>query len=172
MTLSVDCSVVASIKVVLTYDVGPKKEVILEVGDLVDILYNKNGLRKEITGRVIKISATGTDPNGWWIVVDGSDDFESTQARFSPMNIIDVDIIKKADSEHTVTSPVDYTGIECIRVVNGYLEYSKDGYTWYKIKTGRPEEEIAQEEGTVPRRPPRPCAPPEEDLIIEDEIND
>jgi hypothetical protein len=173
MTLSVDCSVVTSIRVVLTYGVGPKKDVILEVGDLVDIEYNKNGLRKDITGRIIKISATGTDPNGWWIVVDGSDDFESTQARFSPMNIIDVDIIKKGDSEHTVSSPIDSSGVECIRVVNGYLQYTKNGYTWYDIKTGRREDEIHQENGTVPTRPHHhsPCNS-DEDLSIEDEIND
>ena len=80
MLLSINCSVVSSVKVSLTFDDGNKKEGIISVGDLVDIEYNTNGLRKRIYGRVLVVSVNGTDPNGWYLTVDGSDDFQSLTA--------------------------------------------------------------------------------------------
>ena len=157
MTLSVNCSVVSSVKINLTFDDGKTKTVVVGEGDLVDVIYNRNGLRQRIYGRVIRVSVAGTDPNGWWITVDGSDDFEATQARFTVMNIIDIDMIKKYGLEHNITSPQDSTGIESIRVVNGRLQYTKDGYRWFDIRPiwGGP---IRDEEGTVPNCPPPPIS--------------
>jgi hypothetical protein len=174
MLLDIKCSVVSSIKVSLTFDDGVKKENVIAVGDLVDIEYNSNGLRKEVYGRVIKISAVGTDPNGWYITVDGSDDFHTVTARFSVMGILDFDIIKKWDTYNAISTPNDCTGIAELKIVDGYLYYTKDGIHWYEIKTEHDREnEIEGERGTVPRHHhgPKPCCeePPHDEIY--DEVN-
>lgn len=134
MLMDIRCSMVPSIKVDLTFDNGFKKCPTLSVGDLIDLLYNQNGLRKHIVGKIIQISTPGVDPKGWSIIVDGSDGFDSDVARLSPMSILDVDVIRKAGSAKTVTSPNDDTGIYGIRINKGRLQYSKDGKTWKNIK--------------------------------------
>jgi hypothetical protein len=134
MLMDIRCSMIPSIKVELTFDDGYKKDPTLGVGDLIDLLYNSNGLRKHIVGKILQISTPGHDPKGWSIIVDGSDDFESEVARLSPMSILDVDIIRKAGSTRKVSSPIDETGIYAIRINKGRLQYSKDGKHWRNIK--------------------------------------
>ena len=168
MLLDIKCSVVSSIKVALRFDDGSKKEGILSVGDLVDIEYNSNGLRKRIYGRIINISAVGTDPNAWYLTVDGSDDFQSTTVRFSVMGILDFVIIKKYDSSNIVETPLDPTGIAMLKIVDGYLYYTQDGIHWHRPRIDR-NDVIKPEEGTVPIGPPPiPHIHHNEDLI-EDE---
>ena len=150
MRLAINAEVQSSFKVKLTYDDAAPKTVILSIGDLIDCEYNSNGLRKHITGRIIKISAAGTDPNGWWLMVDGSGDFDTNQARFTVMNIIDVDIIQKYDTQHNISTPNDRSGILSLKVVDGRLLYTKDGYHWEYIKTQWYRDGIKPEEGTVP----------------------
>jgi len=172
MLLSINCSVVSSIKVDLVFDDGSKKHGILAIGDLVDIEYNSNGLRKRIYGRIINISAQGTDPNGWYLTVDGSDDFQSTTVRFSVMGIIDFTIIKKYDTTNVVETPVDKTGVLAIKVIDGWLYYTQDGVHWFKPRTRINDNHLQQEEGTVPMGPPPvPHVHHNEDLI-EDETGD
>jgi hypothetical protein len=134
MLMDIRCSMVPSIKVCLTFDNGHKKDPTLGVGDLIDLLYNSNGLRKHIVGKIIQISTPGIDPKGWTFIVDGSDDFDSEVARLSPMSILDVDVIRKAGTARLVSTPVDDTGIVAIRINKGRLQYSKDGRHWRNIK--------------------------------------
>ena len=172
MLLDIKCSVVSSIKVALRFDDGSKKEGILAIGDLVDIEYNSNGLRKRVYGRIINISAVGTDPNGWYLTVDGSDDFQSVTVRFSVMGIIDFTIIKKYDTTNVVETPVDKTAVQAIKVVDGFLYYTQDGIHWLKPRTKLNDSHIQQEEGTVPMGPrPVPHVHHDEDLL-EDETGD
>ena len=134
MLMDIKCSMVPSIKVNLTFDDGRKKDPTLGVGDLIDLLYNSNGLRKHIIGKIIQINTPGHDPKGWSFIVDGSDDFESEIARLSPMSILDVDVIRKNGSCRHVATPVDDTGCYAIRVNRGVLQYTKDGKRWHNIK--------------------------------------
>lgn len=134
MLLDIKCSVVSSIKVSLTFEDGTKKENIISLYDLIDVTFNQDGIRKEVTGRVVKINVDGCDPKRWYIIVDAADDFSSKQYRFSPMNILDLDIISKHDAEKYITSPADYTNVVALRVVKGRLQYSQDGITWHAIK--------------------------------------
>lgn len=157
MLLSNKCSVVASIKVELTFDDNTSKERVLSTGDLVSVDYNGGGLRKHVDGKIICISANGTDPNGWYIIVDGSDDFSAGKVRFAPTSILDCEIIRKGDTIDIVQTPIGMEGINYIRQVNGYLQYSKDGYHWMEFRNCRHhhcEDEIQPQEGTVPVGPP------------------
>ena len=155
MLMDIKCSAVASIKVNLTFDDMSTKERVVGVGDLVDITYNANGLRKHIEGRVLKVSVVGVDPNGWYIIVDGSDDFDSDRVKFSPMNILDIEIIRKADTLENVQTVIGAESVPFIRIVKGRLQYSKDGYNWRPINIDK-RDIIEPQEGTVPIDPP-PC---------------
>lgn len=133
MLLNNTCSRITSIKVDLTFEDGRKKSEVISLFDIVDIIYNKNGCRREIEGKVIKISAEGEDPKKWYIIVDGSEDFETTQSRFSPANIIDITIIKKYDATQYIYSTNDCTNIQGLRIKKGRLQYTQDGKTWLPI---------------------------------------
>ena len=134
MLMKNECSVIASIRVLLTFDDGHEKERVISTNDLVEVEYNANGLRKHIIGKVVKVSAVGTDPNGWYIIVDGSDDFDSAKARFSPTAILDVDILRKAYTLDSIQTPLDDTGIPYMRIVKGrYLQWSRDGVHWFNL---------------------------------------
>lgn len=153
MLMSIKCSAVTSVAVHLTFDDNTSKHAIIGEGDLIDVEYNANGVRKRIEGAVIKVSAVGTDPNGWYIIVDGSDDFASTKAKFSPMSILDVNILRKADTLALIKTPIGDSGIPYLRLVHGRLQYSKDGCNWRPIHIDR-RDIIEDQEGTVPIMPP------------------
>ena len=133
MLMNIKCSAVTSIGVNLTYDNGSYTEAVIAVGDLIDVTYNANGLRKHACGRVLVVSATGNDPKSWYVIVDGSDDFESNKARFSPMNILELEVIAKGDNIDTVRTVRGDMAVPYLRIVKGRLQWSKDGCTWYPI---------------------------------------
>ena len=60
MLMDVKCSAVTSIAVHLTFDDGTTKNSVIGVGDLVSVEYNNNGLRKQVDGKVLKISLVRT----------------------------------------------------------------------------------------------------------------
>lgn len=162
MLMDIKCSMVPSIKVQLRFDDHSEKYALVSVGDLVWAQYNANGCRKTIEGKVIKVCAYGEDPKSWYIVIDGSDDFESQQAKFSPMSILDIEILRKAgtlDSVQTVSG--DYA-VPYLRIVKGRLQYSLDSFDWKPIRIDN-RDIIEDQEGTVPIDPP-PCPCPHDDF--------
>ncbi|MBR6289365.1 MAG: hypothetical protein IKR19_08520 [Acholeplasmatales bacterium] len=175
MLLDIKCDAVTSVHVHLKFDDEKVKDCVVAIGDLVDVLYNANGVRKHIIGRVVKVSAVGSDPTGWYITVDGSDDFEGKFARFSPMSILDIDILRKATSERIVRTPLGDNAAPFLRVVKGRLQYSKDGFNWKPIKYDD-RDVIEPQEGTVPagpddcHRPEDPTEKTPEDDDIEDAV--
>lgn len=156
MLMDIKCSMVPSIKVDLTFDDGCRKNQVLGIGDLIDLLYNHSGLRKHIVGKIIQINTPGIDPKGWSIIVDGSDDFDSDMARLSPMSILDVDVIRKEGSVKYVATPIDETGVNGIRINRGRLQYTMDGKHWHYIKIDdvdiitRADDEIIDEDEMEP----------------------
>lgn len=152
MLMDIKCSAIASIKVNLTFDDGSKKERVVGTGDLISVEYNANGLRKRIEGKVIKVSAIGPDPKAWYIIVDGSDDFESEKAKFAPTSILDLEIIRKADTLDVVQTVIGVGGVPYIRIHKGRLQWSKDGFDWKPINVDR-RDIIEDAEGTIPLRP-------------------
>lgn len=136
MLMNVKCSAVTSIAVNLTFD-GDTKDAVVGVGDLVSVEYNSNGLRKSVDGKVLKISAVGVDPKGWYIIVDASDSFDGCTARFSPMSILDISIIRKADTINVVQTPIGCGGVPYIRIVKGRLQWSENGFDWNPISVDK-----------------------------------
>lgn len=149
MLMNIKCSAVASIAVDLEFDDGSVKHYVIATNDLVDIIYNHNGCRKRIQGKVVKINCIGNDPKSWSLIIDGSGDFESEQVRFSPMAILDMDILYKAEEINTIQTPKDYTGVPFLRIVHNKLQYSRDGVHWTYVSIDRNHVVIKDEEGTV-----------------------
>ena len=154
MLMNIKCKPATSLDLELKFDDNSVKKCQISVGDLVYIEYNKNGCRRRVEGKVLKISTNGTDPKQYYIIIDGSEDFESTQVRICPMNILDCEVIAKASHLNGITTPKDGTGIPFLRQVNGLLEFSRDGKEWLRLKL-IPDEPIKPENGTSepPHRP-------------------
>jgi hypothetical protein len=174
MLMDIKCTAVASVAVHLTFDDHSTKDRLLANGDLVDVTYNANGLQKHIIGRVTRISCVGTDPKGWYMIVDGSDDFSGRVARFSPASILDCEVLRKADSIRVVRTPVGAEGVPFLRIMKGRLQYSVDGFNWVPIRIDD-KDIIEDQSGTVPI-PPTGDTRPEEpttddsDTGIEDAV--
>lgn len=164
MLLDIKCSTVVSIKVNLTFEDNSKKERVISLGDIIDVEFNSNGLRREVEGKVIKIFTEGTDPKKWYIIVDSADDFESKQYRFSPVNILDLEVIRKEDATQYIYTTNDYTCIKGLRIVKGRIQYTQNGHDWYPTKMD-PRDIIHDEEGTATYGKPHHHA-------YEDEIKD
>ena len=175
MLMNIKCTAVTSIMVNLSFDDKSTKNALIALGDLIEVEYNANGLRKHAQGKVIKISAVGTDPKGWYIIVDGSDDFDSDRVKFSPMSILDAEVIRKADTLEFVQTVVGEGGVPFLRIVNGRLQWSKDSVNWFPINVDS-RDIIEDQEGTVPVPPNGMCPPPHPPVdnntedIIEDAI--
>ena len=131
MLLDIKCKAISQVRVHLTFDDETVKDNIISIGDLIDVTYNGNGMRKHIIGMVSNISTVGADPHNWYIIVDGSDDFAKNGAKFSPMSILDLEIIRKHDQQFEVKSPIGEFGCPFIRVVKGRMQYSYDGFEWH-----------------------------------------
>lgn len=158
MLMNIKCSAVTSVRVNLSYDDGSIKDAVIAVNDLIDVVYNANGLRKRACGRVLVVSANGPDPKNWYIIVDSSDDFDSNKARLCPLNILELEIISKGDNIGLVRTIKGDMGVPYIRIVKGRLQWSKDGASWFPINVDR--EDILDQEGTVPM-PPHDCIRPD-----------
>ena len=158
MLLDIKCSAISSVQVHLTFDDQTVKDRLIAIGDLIDCVYNANGIQRHIIGRVTTISTVGSNQAGWYIIVDGSDDFEGRYARFSPMSILDVDIIRKADMEDVIRTPLGEFAVPYLRINKGRLQYSLDGFEWHCIVIDN-RDIIEDAEGTVPIFPPVPPCP-------------
>ncbi len=139
MLMNIECSIVQSLKVALTFDNNKTKEREIAVGDLAYFEFNKNGKRKTIEGKVIKIGLSDTvNSTSWFIIVDGSLDYSGQMERFCPNQILDCEIIQKHDSVQYITTPNDSTRVSMLRLYNGYLQVSIDGgYSWLTPKNSK-----------------------------------
>ncbi len=136
MLINIECSIVQSLKVSLTFDNNRTKEREIAVGDLCSFEFVKDGMKRKIEGKVIKIGMSNTaNANSWYIIVDGSLDFSGQQVRFCPNNILDVDVIKRHNDKQYVSTPNDETRVSALRLNNGFLQVSIDGgYSWMTPK--------------------------------------
>lgn len=172
MLMDIKCSAVASVAVKLTFDDHTVKDRLISMDDLVDITYNSSGIIKHIIGKVISISVAGSDQRDWYIIVDGSDDFQAVKSRIGVLSILDCEIIFKASTTERVRTPLGDHGMPYIRIMNGVIQYSQDGgMTWRGVKI-HDKDVIEDEEGTVPEKPTNATndtTAPNED-VIKDEV--
>lgn len=149
MLINIECSIVQSLKVSLTFDNNRTKEREIAIGDLCSFVFHKDGMKREIEGKVIKIGMNNTaNTKSWYIIVDGSLDYAGQQVRFCPDNILDCDVIKRHDEKQYISTPNDETRVTNIRLNNGFLQVSIDGgYSYmtpknFKVPVNNTGEEI------------------------------
>lgn len=134
MLLNIKCDAITSIHIHLEYDDRTRKDRFLEYGDIVDIDFAQNGLRKSIVGKIIKISCRGPEQKGWYIIVDGSDDFANNMLRIPIMSILDCEIIKKARDVVHIETVKGEGNIRALRIIDDKLEFTLDGNNWLPVK--------------------------------------
>lgn len=143
MLMNINCSMEPQIAVNLEFDDGSTKTRVIGKGDLVSVTFNQNGIKQYIEGRIVNVSTNSDNLRNWFIMIDGSECFDSKKFRFSPLCILDLDIICKANVRDSVKTPNDNSAIWGLREVDGKLQYSKDGFNWYNVV---PEPENAKED--------------------------
>lgn len=150
LLMDINCSAVTSVNVHLKFTDNSTKDRTISKGDLIEVEFHLDGLRHHVTGRVLKVYApSSTDPKNWYIMVDSSDACDAAQYRFCPMNILDIEILLKADAVRCVETPKDITGIKALRAVKGRLQFTMDGINWLPVVVDR-ENVIIDESGTCP----------------------
>lgn len=153
MILSVKYEILRSIDLKVIYDDNTFKRVEVAPNDVVQIAYNKNGMRKDVKGRV---SAIDTDPH-WsprnphyvyrgdcchkhpeeacFIILDCSDAGVADIEKINVHDIIDCEMIQKYNDSLAVMSPKGDDRITNIRVHENVLQISSDfGATWVDAK--------------------------------------
>jgi len=165
MLMEVKCAAVPAIEIRLVYDDESVKKAVVSTGDLIDVTWYKDGRNRRIQGKVTKVSANGSDPKGWVILVDGSGDYTSETARIVPSTITDIDIIRKYDTQDAVMSPKGGHNIIGLREYHGRIQYTKNGIDWlYPLVDRRdiifdPDDPHFEGKDCPPR--PRPIRPEE-----------
>ena len=159
MLMNIRCDTVPSIKFHLEFDDNSVKDRLVSIGDLIDVTFNANGTRRHTLGKVRCIDTTGSDKRQWYLIVDASDDFHTHEAKFSPMNVLDLEVVRKAATLDFIQTPLGDTGIPYLRVVHGRLQYSNDGMNWKPIRIDN-RDVIEPQEGTVPYIPGIDPVPP------------
>ena len=150
--------VVPSVVIDLTFEDHVRKVFTVHVKDIIRVVYNLNGLRTEIQGRVVSIFAcstnydyhadgtacyhTGyqTNKNGPYMVIDGSGTYAGKTANVYLCDLLDCDMIYAWKENFVVlTVPVEADAkigsVNALRTVDGVLQYTPDfGETWLDVK--------------------------------------
>ena len=132
MLLKNCCHVVQSLKVNLYFDDDTEKHLIINEKDIVRVVYNNNGMKSTIQGKVTKIKSEDyhVDRKGAsYIIIDGSDVYEGNCARIRFDHILDCDIIEKFDEQLFVKTVSDKTqSINKIKLVDDKLYVFREAF--------------------------------------------
>ena len=136
MLLKNCCQIVEQLKVDLYFDDNTEKHLMLSEKDIVRMVYNNNGRRDTIVGKITKIQANreyhADNREYSYLVIDGSDVYRGQVAKIRFDYILDCEIIEKFDENlivKTVTNQDE--AINKIKLVDEKLYVSKDnGETW------------------------------------------
>ena len=128
--------IIQSAKISMSFDDGISKIVLVSPGDIVNVIYNYNGVRTNTTGKVSKIvpdNQNSCECSGkrWFLIIDASAYGGVTVNRIDLTKILDITIIRKAEDYSEVTSPTGETNVSNIRLVGNVLQISvNNGTSW------------------------------------------
>ena len=149
--------VIPSVVIDLTFEDHVRKVFTVHVKDIIRVVYNLNGLRTEIQGRVVSIHAASTNysyhadgtacyhtgyqtnKNGPYMVIDGSGTYDGKTANVYLCDLLDCDMIYAWKENFCVlTVPADSAekigSVNALRTVDGVLQYTPDfGETWLDV---------------------------------------
>jgi hypothetical protein len=134
-------SVNHSLTISLTFDDGSVKNTKVEVGDIITVVYNKNGVRTTVEGTVTNIYEMEATCNcncesNWGMIIDGTSYGYTSTEKVAESKILDLTMVKKAVDSSAITSPTGEYNITDFRLVGDILQLSPDnGTTWLKVLT-------------------------------------
>lgn len=138
MLISNTYDVIETIRLSLAFDDGSFKRDDITVGDYVDIVYNKNAMRRHIEGKVTKVSADKNDcichKTNWYIVVDGVCCGNHTTDKVYVDKILDFNVTSHGGNTDVIVSPLGEHNVGAFRIVGNILQLSTNhGKTWLKV---------------------------------------
>lgn len=137
MTISYE--IIQSARINMGFDDGTIKKLLVSPGDVVNVIYNYNGVRTDLTGKVTKIVSDKQNScecscSKWIMVIDASAYGGSTVNRVDLAKILDLTIITKAEDYSEITSPTGEYNISNLRLVGNLVQLSVDnGTTWLNM---------------------------------------
>ena len=148
MLLSNKCEIIKSIVVKLVFDDESVKERTINVKDLVNVTFNKDGMRRSIEGIVTRIEDENCCRHErWYIIVDGSTTGVSKIEKIFTDKILDIEVTRKANQVSSITTPIDSTRVTGMRFVGGVLQITQDGTHWISlVKAPEKESDILVDE--------------------------
>ena len=130
------CHVVECLKVNLYFDDNSEKHITICEKDIIHIVWNNNGRKDIIRGKVKQIKSTKDylvdNKESSYIIVDGSDVYNGRTVKIRFDHILDCEMIEKFD-ENLIVKTVcnDKEAINRLKLVDGKLFVSQDnGETW------------------------------------------
>lgn len=140
MTISYD--IITSARINMSFDDGISKKVLVSPGDIVTVIYNHNGERTSVTGKITKIISDTTNNCGcsttmnWVMALDASSYGGSTINRINLGKILDITLVRSAADYDEITSPTGEYNVSNLRLVGNILQLSVDnGTTWLNVTT-------------------------------------
>lgn len=137
--LSISYDVIENMKIVLSFDDGTTKYVFVSPDDIVNVVYVHNGVREEVTGKVVRFTSDVVNKcecstNKWIMILDASSYGGSMGTRIIVDKILDISVVRKAVDFNEVTSPSGEYNVSNLRLVGNQLQLSVDnGTTWLNV---------------------------------------
>ena len=130
------CHVIESVKINLYFDDNSEKHMIINEKDIVRIVWNNNGRKDTIRGKVKQIKSNknylADNKESSYIIVDGSDVYKGIVAKIRFDHILDCDMIEKFDEDLLVKTVCNNKeAVNKIKLIDNKLFVSQDnGETW------------------------------------------
>lgn len=138
MLLSMNYEIINRLKLKFVFDDDSVKTQLVDIGDYVSLVYNKDGMRHSIDGYVSRIyqdhGYRDCDPH-WFIILGNKDSADKSIAKIEVRKILDLDVISKASESNTVLTPTNAENrITNIRLKDNVFEISQDfGSSWVAV---------------------------------------
>lgn len=134
MLLKNTCEIIKTLVIKLVFDDESVKTRKVDVDDLISVTFNKDGCRRSIEGIVKKIEDENCPKKvHWYMIVDGSTNGISRIEKIYTSNIIDIEVMRKANQTATIGSPMDSSRIVSMRLVGDILQVTQDGTNWISV---------------------------------------
>lgn len=148
MLVKVSHEIINSVNIGFVFDDNSVKKVLVHIGDVVEINYLRNGMKKEVTGTVKRIftenghaghighvASCGNCINeGCYLYIDASTTNNADLEKIDVDCMYDLNIIQKADNSDCIKSPIGCNQVTSFRIVGNELQVSVDyGTSWMKV---------------------------------------
>ena len=130
------CHIIESVKINLYFDDNSEKHMVINEKDIVRIVWNNNGRKDTIRGKVKQIKSNKNyltdNKESSYIIVDGSDVYKGIVAKIRFDHILDCDMIEKFDEDLLIKTVCNNKeAVNKIKLVDNKLFISQDnGETW------------------------------------------